>query len=185
MKKKLVIAVGFVVSVTLISCTGAKNVVKDETLIETYCSGDEQLSNKDYFRSNGIGESMDQMTARQKARSNAQNEMAKSIKSTMKVVGDNYVNSTEVNNKEEVTETFNEMTRTIVDQELNGAVKICEKFTKTKEGNYKCYLALELSAANLLKKYNESLSSDDKIKADYNYETFKKTFEEEMNKQKK
>ena len=58
----------------------------------------------------------------------------------MKIVGDNYVNSTEFNNKEEVTETFNEMNRTVVDETLNGVVTICEKMTKTADGKFKCYL---------------------------------------------
>ncbi|MBI3235742.1 MAG: hypothetical protein HYZ42_17185 [Bacteroidetes bacterium] len=125
---------------------------------------------------------MDQMTANKKARSNAQSELAKTIKSTMQIVGDNYVKSSEVNNKEELTETFQEMSRTIVDQELIGAVKICEKYTRTAEGNYKCYMAIELSGSDILSKYNEKLSKDDQIKADYNYETFKETFNEEMKK---
>lgn len=151
-----------------------------EVLLEQYCSGDEFFSDKKTFRANAIGESLDQMTSKKKARSNAQSELAKIISSTMQVVGDNYVSSTEFNNKEEVTETFNEMARTVVKEELRGAIKICEKFTKTNEGKYKCYLAIELSADKLVGKYHERLSKNEKIKADYNYEKFKETFENEM-----
>lgn len=151
-----------------------------EVLLEQYCSGDEFFSDKKTFRASAIGESLDQMTSKKKARSNAQSELAKTISSTMQIVGDNYVNSTEFNNKEEVTETFNEMARTIVKEELRGAIKICEKFTKTNEGKYKCYMAIELSADKLVAKYHERLSKDEKIKADYNYEKFKETFQEAM-----
>lgn len=185
--KRTLIYVSFS-SLFLFSCGMGKNATNrtpkpaGETLLESYCSSDEYLSNNDYFRSTGIGESMDQMTANKKARSNAQSELAKTIKSTMQIVGDNYVKSSEVNNKEELTETFQEMSRTIVDQELVGAIKICEKYTKTAEGNYKCYMAIELSGSDILSKYNEKLSKDDQIKADYNYESFKETFDEEMKK---
>ncbi len=185
--KRTLIYVSFS-SLFLFSCGMGKNATNrtpkpaGETLLESYCNSDEYLSNNDYFRSTGIGESMDQMTANKKARSNAQSELAKTIKSTMQIVGDNYVKSSEVNNKEELTETFQEMSRTIVDQELVGAIKICEKYTKTAEGNYKCYMAIELSGSDILSKYNEKLSKDDQIKADYNYETFKETFNEEMKK---
>jgi hypothetical protein len=151
-----------------------------EVLIEQYCSGSDYFSDKKTFRSSGIGESLDQMTAKKKARSNAQSELAKTISSTMKVVGDNYVSSTEFNNKEEVTETFNEMARTVVNQELSGAIKICEKFTKTSEGKFKAYLAIELSAEKLASKYKERLSNDEKLKAEFNYERFKQVFEAEM-----
>jgi len=151
-----------------------------EVLLEQYCSGEDYFSDKKTFRASAIGESLDQMTSKKKARSNAQSELAKTINSTMQVVGDNYVSSTEFNNKEEVTETFNEMARTIVNEQLRGAVKICEKFTKTSEGKFKCYMAIELSADKLVAKYHERLSKDEKIKAEYNYERFKETFEEAM-----
>lgn len=170
------------------SCSSKKKMVekdvkqRGEVLIENYCSEDKHMSTSKIFRSNAIGESMDQMTAKKKARSNAQAELAKTISSTMKIVGDNFVKSSEFNNKEEVTETFNEMSRTVVDQELTGAIKICEKFTKTENGNYKCYMALELSGEKIVTKYNERLSKNEQIKADYNYEKFKETFEKEMEK---
>ncbi|MBJ10718.1 MAG: hypothetical protein CMP66_04575 [Flavobacteriales bacterium] len=151
-----------------------------EVLLEQYCSGKDFFSDKKTFRASAIGESLDQMTSKKKARSNAQSELAKTMKSTMQIVGDNYVSSTEFNNKEEVTESFNEMARTIVNEELRGAIKICEKFTQTSEGKYKCYMAIELSADKLVAKYHERLSKDEKVKAQYNYEQFKKTFEEAM-----
>ena len=159
---------------------GATPKEQGEMLIEQYCSGKDFFSDKKTFRANSIGESIDQMTSKKKARSNAQSELAKSINSTMQIVGDNYVSSTEFNNKEEVTESFNEMSRTIVNEELRGAIKICEKFTKTAEGKYKCYMAIELSADKLVSKYHERLSKDEKVKAQYNYEQFKKTFDEAM-----
>lgn len=185
MKTSNLYLVMFLSTLMIFSCKSKEEVglsPKDqgEVLIEQYCSGSEFFSDKKTFRSSGIGESLDQMTAKKKARSNAQSELAKTISSTMKIVGDNYVNSTEFNNKEEVTETFNEMARTIVNQELSGAIKICEKFTKTSEGKFKAYLALELSADKLAMKYNERLSNDEKIKADYNYQKFKDIFEAEM-----
>jgi hypothetical protein len=98
----------------------------------------------------------------------------------MKIVGDNYVNSTEFNNKEEVTETFQEMARTVVDQELRGTIEICEKLTKREDGTYVSYVALELSGQKIADAYNSGLSQNEKIKADYNYEKFKETFEKEM-----
>ncbi|MFM9421552.1 MAG: hypothetical protein RIR06_13 [Bacteroidota bacterium] len=153
-----------------------------EVIINEYCSGDSYKSTKDAFRSTATGESMDRETAKKKARSNAMSEMAKTISATMKIVGDNYVNSTEVNNKEEVTETFNEMARTVVDQELRGCIEICEKLTQRPDGTYVSYVALELSGNTIADAYQSGLSKNDKIKADYNYEKFKETFEKEMEK---
>ncbi len=147
------------------------------------CTGEQYFSDKNTFRATATGESMDRETAKKKARSNANAELAKTIKATMKIVGDNYVNSSEFNNIEEVTETFNEMSRTVVDQELQGAMKICDELTRnTATGNYIAYIAIELSGTKLADKYNEKLSQDERIRAEYNYEKFKETFEEEMRK---
>jgi hypothetical protein len=153
-----------------------------ETLINEYCSGDQYLSTKDAFRATATGESMDRETAKKKAKSNAMSELSKTVSATMKVVGDNYVNSSEVNNKEQLTETFQEMARTVVDQNLKGAVEICEKLTQKADGSYVSYVAIELSGERISSAYNEKLSKDEKLKADYNYEKFKETFEKEMNK---
>lgn len=167
------------------SCKKNKDVVKQpegEKLINEYCSAESYMSDSKTFRATATGESMDRETAKKKARSNANVELAKTIKTVMQVVGDNYVNSTEFNNKEEVTETFNEMARTIIDQELVGAIKICDKLTQKLDGNYVSYVAIELSGNDLVSQYNEALSKDEKIKAQYNYEKFKETFEAEMEK---
>ena len=84
--------------------------------------------------------------------------------------------------REEATESFNELARTVVDQELRGAIVICEKLTQRENGVYVSYVALELSGEKFASKYNEKISEDERIMAEYNYERFKETFQEEMNK---
>ncbi len=170
-----------------VACGKKKKAVEEpkpngEVLINEYCTGDNYKSTSEAFRATATGESMDRETAKKKARSNAQSEMAKTINSTMKIVGDNYVNSTEFNNKEEITETFQEMSRTLVDQELRGAIEICEKLTQREDGTFVSYIAIELSGQKIADAYNSGLSKDEKLKADYNYEKFKETFEKEMEK---
>jgi len=189
--KKLITHSGLIlmalfVAFSVTSCKNKKKVSekkpKGETLINEYCSSENYFSGGETFRSTGTGESMDRETAKKKARSNANAELAKTIKTVMQIVGDNYVNSSEFNNKEEVTETFNEMSRTIVDQELIGAIKICDKLTQKENGNYVSYVAIELSGIRLAESYKEALSSDERIKAEFNYQRFKETFESEMEK---
>ncbi|MFN6378850.1 MAG: hypothetical protein ACK4WD_06220 [Flavobacteriales bacterium] len=172
-------------SFTAVGCKKKNKTVEapkpaGEVLINEYCSSEEHFSTPEVFRATATGESMDRETAKKKARSNANAELAKTISATMKIVGDNYVNSTEFNNKEEITETFQEMSRTVVDQELKGAMKICDKITQKADGTYVSYIAIELSGSKIADAYNSGLSQNEKIKADYNYEKFKETFEKEM-----
>ena len=71
----------------------------------------------------------------------------------------------------------------MVDQKLTGVRTICEKqVTVNATGNFKTYIAIELSAQDLLAAYNERLSKDDRLKVDYDYEKFKETFDKEMEK---
>jgi len=171
-------------SAGIYSCKGKKEVAPPdgEVLVNTYCSGPEYFSNAEFFRANAIGESLDQMTSKKKALSNAKAELAGAINTTIKATVDNYVNSREYNNKEEIEERFEGLTREVVNQKLSGVKTICEKMTKTPEGKYKTYLAIELSGDDLASAINERLSKDERLKIDYDYEKFKDTFDAEMSK---
>lgn len=152
-----------------------------EVLINEYCAGPEYFSSDEFFRSNGLGESMDQATARKRAMSNARADLASSISTTVKGTIDNYVNSREFNNREEVEERFEGLTREVINQQLNGVKTICQKAVRvTANGNYKYYVALELSGQDMLGAMNQRLSQDERLRIDYDYEQFKQTFEQEM-----
>jgi len=101
----------------------------------------------------------------------------------MKVVADNYVKSTEVNNIEEVLERFEENSRTVIDERISGAVVVCDRVTQVAStGKFKYYIAIELDGEKIVKDYYKALSKNDKIMVDYNYEKFKETYEKEMEK---
>ena len=172
--------------IALPSCNNTKSITPKqagEREIVEYCSAEDYKSDKNFFRSSATGESLSRETAKKMSRSNAEAMLARSINATLQGVTDNYVNSSKFNNKEEVTQTFNDLARTVVDQQLSGAVNVCSKLTQKADGNYVSYMAIELSGSELVSKYNERLSQDERIKAEYNYEKFKETFEAEMAKQ--
>lgn len=177
-----------IILLIMVLINGCKNsppqpsIPANEVEVIVPCSGSEYLSTSDAFRSNSIGESSDQVISKKKALTNVRAELAASVQATVKTVTDNYVNSREFNNKEEVEERFESLNREVVNQEISGTAIICEKQTRTSEGRYKTYIAMEISTSDLLQAYNERLSKDDRLKIDYDYEKFKKTFEEEMSK---
>jgi len=156
--------------------------VKDEVLVEVFCSGPEYRSDKSTFRANATGESTDMEIARKKASSNSKAALAAQIETTIKGVTDNYVNSREFNNVEEVEERFEALNREVVNQQLNNVKTICEKITKTKTGTYKCYMAIEMGVDALEEALNNKLSKDQRLKVDYDYEKYKETFDKEMEK---
>lgn len=166
----------------IIGCKSKEKLPKGEQEVNVPCSGPDFFTTNKFFRANSIGESQDQVTSKKKALTNARNELAQAIQTTVKTVTDNYVNSREMNNKEEVEERFESLNREVVDQTLSGIRTLCEKLMKTEQGTYKTYVAIELSADELVAKYNERLSKDERLKIDYDYEKFKETFEKEMEK---
>ena len=183
-----VLMTALMLSGALTACKKKKEVVTDtmptgETEIKVMCSGPEFFTNDKVFRQNAVGESLDQKTSKNKALSAARGLLAADINTQIKRVIDSYVNSREMNNREEVSERYEGLSREVVDQQLKGVKVICEKqATVNATGNYKTYVAIELSAQDLLAAYNERLTNDERLRVDYDYEKFKETFEAEMNK---
>jgi len=184
MKKLVYSVVLFAFAAVVVSgCKSKKEPIPTgEREVVVPCSGPEFFTTNKFFRGNSSGESQDQNTSKKKALTNARNELAQAINTTVKTVTDNYVNSREMNNREEVEERFESLNREVVDQTLSGIRIICEKLMKTEQGTYKTYVAIELSADELVSKYNERLSKDERLKIDYDYEKFKETFDKEMEK---
>ncbi len=177
----------FILSVGLTGCSSKKEAAKnvsaqEEELITYYCSGPEYRTDKKNFRANAIGESRDQMTSRKKAMSNAKAALAGQIETVIKGATDNYVNSREFNNVEEVEERFESLNREVINQQLNNVKTICQKHTRTKAGKYKTYVAIEMGVDNLESAMDERLSKDKRLRVDYDYEKYKETFEKEMEK---
>lgn len=170
-------------AVMIVGCKSKKNATpKGETEVVVPCSGPDYFTTNKFFRANSIGESQDQVTSKRKALTNARNELAQAIQTTVKTVTDNYVNSREMNNREEIEERFETLNREVVDQTISGIRTLCEKLVRTEQGTYKTYIAIELSADELVSKYNERISQDERLRIDYDYEKFKETFEKEMDK---
>lgn len=171
--------------VGMISCSSAKiaQVVKpDEVEVKVLCSGSDFFSTDGFIRANNVGESINQTISKKKSRSNTLQELASKIETTIKAVVDNYQKSVNNAMSEDIEQRYEELAREVINQKINGYRTICEKVTKTTRGTYKTYLAFEMPVDNVLKNFHNEISSREKLKIDYDYEKFKKTFQEEMQK---
>jgi len=159
-----------------------KPVYEDETEIVLRCSGPEYQSTEGFIRASSMGESNDMVMSKKVARSNTLEELASKIEVTVKAVIDNYYNRRQKNKDESVEKRYEELVRSVVNQKINGYKTICEKVTKTSEGKYRTYLAMELPVDNIINPVYDQISKDTELKIDYDYQKFKKDFEEEMQK---
>ncbi len=172
-----------IVVISLTQCKSKKDVartVPGETRVEVLCSGPEFFSDTEYFRANSVAESQNQANSKRMALSNARAELAAQIEVTVKSVLDNYIQDVTVGNRSEFTQRYEGLSREVINQRLSGTRVICEELTRTTEGRYKTYIAIELSGEEMINAMNQRISSDERLRVDYNYEKFKDTFNQEM-----
>ena len=94
-----------VIIFSLAGCKGNQAITPSqngEVEIIEYCTGSDFNSDSKHFRATATGESISRETAKKMSRSNVENRLARSISATLSIVTDNYVNSTNFNNKEEI-----------------------------------------------------------------------------------
>ncbi|MCE1198573.1 MAG: hypothetical protein LWW85_06355 [Marinilabiliales bacterium] len=166
-------------------CKSKKVVPKGEEAIEFPCSGPEFFTKKGIIRATAMGESEDQMIAKKKAQANSREQLAATLSLTIKSVVDNYYSSRTVSNLEQAKTRFEGLTRQVVEQQLSGVATICEKFTKTKQNTYKCYIAQEVNGEEIMKGIQNKISNEDKLRLDFEYEKFRSEFNKELEKNSK
>ena len=176
---------GATTALMLSSCKGSKDTsstpeTRGEVRIVEYCSGSEFLTNGEYFRASATGTSPQREIAKKIARQNAEATLARAVEATVEIVAENQATQLGFGTNEEATSKFNELSRTIVNKKLTGAITICQELTMTEGKKYIAYLAIELSGGELADAYVEGLKQEERIRAEYNYDQFKDTFEEVM-----
>ncbi len=190
MKNSLVRNLGLAfIAVSLVSfasCKSQKDVIKptDEMKeVVTPCGDEEFHSDAKFFRGSGIGNSQDQATAKSKANLDAARNLAASINRTLKSVTDRYTNERQIGENSEFEQKFEDMTRDVVNQEMNNVSTVCAKtFQDPKDKKYKVYMALEVAKDELLNNIKDKISKDQKLQLDYDKQKFENIFNEEMDK---
>lgn len=178
-----VIFIAFLVSIAFTQCRSKKAITPEgETRIDVLCSGSEYFTNTEYFRANSVGESSNMTNSKRMALSNARADLASHIGVLVSGVVDNYYQQAGVEERSEYAERYEGLFREVVDERLAGTRVMCEEVTRTNEGRYRTYIAIELAGNEILNAANQRISRDERLRLDYNYERFKNTFNEEIEK---
>lgn len=178
------LAGAFASALLIASCGGSKKAATDDGLgteINTPCSDNEFQTDAKTFRGTGIGTSQDQGTAKTKARLDANRNLAEGINVTIKSVTDRYTNELEVGEASEFERKFEDLTRQVINQEMNNVAVVCQKMFN-KDGKFTCYIATAVDKDQILNNIKESISKDAKLKLDYDKMKFEQVFNEEMEK---
>lgn len=176
-----------IASTLLVGCKSQNSATSQngEKRLIVYCSGPEHRTDDSFFRSSAVGESLDQMTSKKLAVANAKEELAGYLNTRLESLTDLYTGQTETGTaatgmsaekRDEFTRVFKSLSQAQVSQTLDGIRIICEEQTISGNNMYKTYVALEFPKDEFLRRFTSSIESDDRIRAEYDYEKFKATF---------
>jgi hypothetical protein len=187
MKTSHLLLIPAVAVLALAGCKSKKKatpVAKETGAVEITVpfSTKEYRSDENNFRAKQVGKSPDISTAKKIAFQNAKSEMAGNINSVVKRVTDQYTNQRTVGNTQEFENKFEELAREVVNLEMSNVKEIGEKIYKEPDGGYSYWIAIEADKKEVFDKLDARISSDAKLKLDYDKQKFQQIFDSEMKK---
>jgi hypothetical protein len=162
------------------SCGAPKSVTSDMKEVTSPLSSKEYRSDANFFRETGIGTSPDLVTAKKIATLNARTQIAASIQATIKLVSEQYLNQVSVGDKQEYAAKFEETSRQVINQVLEGVIVKEEKVFQDKAGKYQYYINVEMPKEPVVQNAVDAISKDEKLALEFDKFQFQKTFDAEM-----
>lgn len=181
MKKVTLFILSFVAVVAFTSCGGTKEATKGREEIIIPCA-DKGKSDAEFFRASSVGKSTDMAVSKDKALLVTKQRLAGLIGSKIKSVTERYVNEMDAGGATEFSQTFESMTRDVVNQQLADIAVTCEKTFEAEGGGYETFIALEVSKDVIYNGIDKGISKDKKLEVMYDKEKFRQKFDEEMSK---
>ena len=184
MKKTLI----FTVAVILIAFTGCKtqkvSVQESEEMVEIKEPFDskEYRTDDEYIRAVGMAKSQDMAFSKSKSESEAKSKLATSIKTNIERVYSKYANEYSAGKTQDFNDKSQEMILESTNQTLLEVKVLGTKTFKGKDGSYVTYTATEIKKDVVYNGIKSKISSDQKLKTDFQEEQFKKIFDEQMKK---
>jgi hypothetical protein len=181
MKKVTLFVLALAGVVVISSCGGTKEVTQGRKKLDIPCVG-QGSSDETFFRASSSGKSMEMATSREKALLMTKQRLASLINSKIKSVTERYVNEMDAAGSSEFAQTFENMTRDVVNQQLADIKITCEETYEAQGGGYETYMALEVSKDVIYNGIDKGISKNKKLEVMYDREKFREKFNEEMNK---
>lgn len=180
MKKLSLLVCAALLGMFVVSCGSSKEVAKDPE--KEAC--DQCLSTKDAIRAEGsyLAQFENQIPkAKQAAANSARQELARIMEVKISSVIEDYSSTYIDGDAQEFKQSLKDLSRTVVQQTVKGAVAVKSWSEKMKTGTM-YYTCLEVSSNNVLDNIKTKVSNDAKLRTDFEYEKFKQVYDKEMEK---
>jgi len=182
--KKLIYVSAAALLLVAASCKSKKGIVvaNESNIIAALPCDEFKTSTETAFRATQSQKSSDLSLSREKALVMAKQRLAGLIETKIKSVTDRYVDEYQTNAGMEMKGKFNNLTREIINQQLNQVSILCEKTALEKDGTYTSYIAIEMSKDAVKNAMESKLSDKAKLAVDYDKMKFEQIYNEEMKK---
>lgn len=141
----------------------------------------ESRSDKEYYRELGEGEDTKRNVARLAAVKMAQSMMRERLAHSVKGLSTDYSKMVNKSGKDSDMEQIIEgEMMNVVDATLNDADNPCERWSQDRSGRYHVYYVIEIKKNDLVDKFADAISNNDKLRAEYDREKFRQFAKEYM-----
>jgi hypothetical protein len=130
--------------------------------VKTPFSSSKYESDKRHFRAVGQGSSKDENIAKSKADLQAKKELAQQVQTRLKVVTDQYLSETEVDESSTLNDKFESLTREVTNTQIGDLRKIGEEKYYNGE-KYTFFIAYEIHKKQMLRFMKKKAKTDSKI----------------------
>lgn len=174
LKFKSLSAIIIVLFLITASCGGVKEITVPCT--------EKGRSDATFFRASSSAKSRDMAAAKDKALISAKQMLASFIGTSMKSVTDNYMSQAGGIGNSALSQSFENITREVVNQQVKGLAIACEKTQKTKDGQYESFVAVEAPKAQIVSSIVSRISEDASLKTDFDAAKFNEIVDKELKK---
>lgn len=141
----------------------------------------ESRSDKEFFRELGEGEDIKRNNARLIAIRVAQSMMRERLAHSVKGLSTDYSKLVNKSGKDSDLEQIIEgEMMNVVEGYLKDADNPCERWSQDRSGRYHVYYVIEIEKNGLIDKFDEKLSNNDKLRAEYDRDRFRQFAKEYM-----
>ncbi|MAJ05405.1 MAG: hypothetical protein CL832_00515 [Crocinitomicaceae bacterium] len=170
-----------IVSFTSESCTSKKPISKVENtkkITKIPCS--DFRTDKNYFRASASFKGPDLQFARENSAALSRAQLAANIKANIEATNNRFAEQRNIGGKVEFTQKATAQTDQIVVESVQFTSIVCEEVEQSSDGQYTVYSAVEVSQDVILNGVEKAMSSDEKLRQDFDAAQYRKIHNEKI-----
>lgn len=185
MRKSILGALALLLVAGMTSCGTSKKTVATAPpsgMVEENIplSGPQYRSDAKFYRAVQNATSKEQSMAQKIAMQNCRQELAANLQADLQQVLENYAKNQEVRLSVEYKSQYQELSYTVVNQQLRDVQVVEEKMFRQDDGLYRYYVCLQMPKKVILDAVEDAIANDAKLNLEFDREQFRKVFQEMM-----